>query len=128
MQINMAVEPLDREALAACVGRNMDAVTLTSLIASSAYLDQSDGVTPSLDDVNDTAKQFVEMEPWAGATLETARDMFAAIANLPEQPPVPPETFLLLIWPITAWLLSAFGPEEQLWYQYLDAILYRIEN
>jgi hypothetical protein len=147
MRINLQIEPLVREAMAAAIGQDpkrsyaalqkmadggdevaQDCATLATLISTIALLDLSDGEPPADVILQEMAQQLAQMESWADIDESTAYALLAGVAGRDDRQPVPPETFMRLIFVVAAWLLGAFGPDERTWYDYLDQILLRIET
>jgi hypothetical protein len=146
MQINMAVEPLVREAFGAAVDQDIDgsidaikkmidrgdagvqdSVNLATAVATFALIDIHGGRRPSDEELRDLAGSFVEMESWARFDAETALTFLTALADQKSAEGLTPETVGRIVFVMGAWLLAAFGPDERSWSMYLDQILSTIE-
>jgi hypothetical protein len=147
MQVNMAVEPLVREALGAAVGRDIDrsiaamkamadrgdaavqdSLNLAGAVTTYALFDLHEGERPDDDQLSELAKSFVEMESWARFDEQTSLAFLMAIADHAPAQTLAPETVTRITFVMCAWLLAAFGPDERDWYTYLDQILDVIET
>lgn len=147
MQVNMAVEPLAREAFAAAVGRDIDrsiaatqamvdggdavfddSLNLALTVATFALFDIHGGERPDDDELRELATSFVEMNGWASFDEKTALTFLTALADRAPVEGIAPETVGRIVFVMGAWLLGAFGPDEQTWYMYLDQILNTIES
>ena len=147
MQINMAVEPLVREAFGAAVGQDIDrnivamknmvdrgdagvqdSLNLAGAVATFALFDIHDGERPDDEQLHDLAKSFVEMESWAAFDEQAALTFLTALADRTSVDGLPSETVTRLAFVMGAWLLAAFGPEDRKWYDYLDQILNALES
>ncbi len=82
----------------------------------------------SIDDeyLKSLASRFAEMESWAQFTSEDAYEFLHSLIS-PDLPPLPSTTVIRLVFVMGAWLLSAFGGPDRIWYEELDRILMRIE-
>jgi hypothetical protein len=147
MQVNMAVEPLVREAFGAAVGQDIDrsiaatkkmvdqgdagvqdSINLAGAVATYALFDLHGGQRPDDEQLRDLAKSFVEMESWAGFDEKTALTFLTALADRTPAAGLTPETVGRIVFVMGAWLLAAFGSEDRKWYDYLDQILSAIET
>lgn len=145
--MNMQVEPLVREAFAAAIGSNPkrsfdalqamadrgdgtvgDCIALAGAVATVAMFDLFAGKAPTDDEVAELGDQLAEMEAWADLDVPTARKLLSVVAMKVEDPELPSDAYIRLVFVAGAWLLASFGPEERTWYDYLDEILARLEN
>lgn len=144
--INLKVEPLVREAFAAAIGRDPrrsmealqkmadkgentvgDSISLAGTIATVALLDLFAGQAPSDAELAELGEQFAQMEAWADLEVTTATNLLRVVAMREDDPLLPSDAYIRLIFVAGAWLLGSFGPEDRTWYDYLDEILARIE-
>jgi hypothetical protein len=148
MQINMAVEPLVREAFGAALGQDIDrliavgqdmakggeqvtrdTINLAGAVTAFALFDLHGGAGPEDEQSRELASQFVEMNEWADFDAETAYIFLSGLSNQRDiREILPPETVARLVFVIGAWLLAAFGPEDRHWYTYLDQIENALES
>jgi len=148
VQLNMAVEPLVREAFAAAVARDpgrsaealramadggdatvQDSVNLATLVAAFALRDLNGGQRPDDADLQRLAGSFVEMNEWAEFDPDTVRSVLTALADQRSvEGELPAQEVARLIFVLGVWLMAAFGPDERHWWQYLDQILDALES
>lgn len=146
-RIDMAVEPLVREAFASAIGRSparcisalqamidggniviRDSANLAGAICAVALLDLFAGRQPTDGEIGQLAEQLVAMETWSEIDVETAVLMLKAVAGIDVRSTLPNDTYIQMIFVVGAWLLASFGPADLPWYKGMDEILTRIEN
>ncbi len=143
MTINMAVEPLVRQAFSAAVARDSDqsisalaaisaggdhvtrdSIELATVVCVLAVLGLHEGQSPDTEQIRDLANSFAEMEEeWSGIDANQAQDFFAAISGKGTRQTLPPETYARVLFVAGGWLLSSFGPEDKNWWDSLDELL-----
>jgi hypothetical protein len=147
MQVNMDVEPLVREAFGAAVDQDLDrcqavtkalavegdqvfsdAVHLAGAVTAFALFYLYDGDSPDDDQVQALAGSFVEMEAWSGFDEVTVFAFLSALSDPGAASSLSAEAIGMLVFVVGAWLLSASGPEDRAWYQYLDQIETALES
>ena len=143
----MDVEPLVREAFGAAVGHDFDrcqevakalaaegdqvlddAVNLAGAVTAFALFYLYDGDSPDEDQVQALAGSFVEMEAWSGFDEVTVSTFLSALSDPRAASALSADTIGLLVFVVGAWLLTASGPEDRAWYQYLDQIETALES
>lgn len=148
MTVNMQVEPLVREAIAASLaadpGRCADAlkammraggedavkdsVHLGLAICYQALLELHGG-RPDDEQLEELSQSFVEMNAWADFDQNVVLRFLIVLANqTPVDDVLPAEESTRLVFVMAAWLLAAFPPEEREWTEFLDQILDRLES
>ena len=149
MSVNMNVEPLVREAVAAGIAADPDrcaealramlttggeeavgdSVHLGLAICYYALLDLHGGQRPDDEQLTDLARSFVEMNGWAGFDADEALAFLTALADTrPVDDVLPAEVSTRLVFVMAGWLLAAFPPEDREWTDFLDDILDRLES
>jgi hypothetical protein len=146
MKINLTVEPMVREALAAAVGQErqrydqavlllaengekslVESINLGLSVAGFALADLHQGRRPAPAQIDRLAADFVESEAWSNIEQVSVREILRALTEGDPVDLAPGDTAFSLF-AIDAWLLSAFGPEDRPWNQYLDQILVALES
>jgi hypothetical protein len=148
VQVNMRVEPLVREALAAAVGKDpgrsaaavqammdagdqavQDSVNLAAAVDAYALLDLHNSQRPEDDQLHALATSFSEMESWAEFDQLTAYTFLKALADQRSlEGTLSAEVVTRIVFVMGAWLLASFGAEDRDWYTYLDEILDALES
>lgn len=147
MQINMAVEPLVREAFDAAVAYNTDlsvtaiqaivdrgdadfdaSLNLAAAVVTFALFDIHGGERPDDDQLRELAQSFVEANEWSGFDEETTVTFLAELADGTSVETLSQEAVGRLVFAMGGWLLETFHPDEQTWHTYLDEILKALES
>jgi hypothetical protein len=146
MKLNFAVEPYVREALAASVAQEpdrfesavltiaeqgdtvtTDALNLAIGLSAYALFDIHEGTRPDDEQLQYLAQSFAESEAWAEVLPDSAHTVLNSLAD---QRPIglPVGEVAEIVFPLAAWLLSSFPPEDRPWNVYLDRALSDLES
>lgn len=139
MKIDMRVEPLVREALGAAIKHDIDrldnaldafsdestrrdGLVLLFAIARLVLHDLYEGRNPTDDQVQDFADFIAEAVSWAALPAEEIRNFLLLLLGDGSMT-VNPEMYIVLVFVVTATLLSfRRKPEGQWWFNYLDQV------
>jgi hypothetical protein len=145
MKVDSKIEPLVREAFAACVGQEpkrfanavvaitdrgdrvtVDALTLATSIDAYALMALHHGKAPDQQQLEYLSTQFAATEAWAKVPAANARELISALAEN-RTSTLGAGDLAEATFTVGAWLLSAFLPEDKDWTDFLDEILNAID-
>ena len=146
VKVDRRIEPLVREAFAACVARQasrfndaleaisglgdeatVDALTLATSIDLYALLAIHEGTKPDAGQIDYLVTEVTRSEVWAKLPEGNARELLQALADN-RTTALGAGDLTEAVFVVGAWLLSAFLPEGKEWADFLDEVLDAIES